>query len=424
MHEWDVIIIGGGAAGLFCAIEAGKRGRKVLVIEHAERIGKKIGISGGGRCNFTNTGTTADNFVSQNPHFCKSALARYTPADFIALVEKHGIAYHEKKLGQLFCDGSSQQIIDMLLNECHDAGVEIRFGCEVREVNSAALGEGEGALANAPASARSAERSLVLQTSQGTFQSSSLVIATGGLSIAPLGATDFGYRIARQFGLRIEETRPGLVPLTLPPQVQHQLAELSGISIDASVVCQGLYSTRGSRPEFRENILITHRGLSGPAILQISNYWRPGGPISINLLPDKDLLEIMSSHLPAASASSDSDVELVTLLSRYLPRRFAQAWCELYQPSKPIKRYSNKELQEIANNIHHFQITPSGTEGFRKAEVTAGGVATDELSSQTMESKQVPGLYFIGEVVDVTGQLGGYNFQWAWSSAYAAGQAV
>lgn len=442
MLDWDVIIIGGGAAGLFCAIEAGKRGRRVLVIEHAERVGKKIGISGGGRCNFTNTGTTSDNFVSRNPHFCKSALASYTPANFIALVEKHGIAYHEKKLGQLFCDGSSQQIIDMLLAECHDARVEIRSSCEVREVRSTPLGEGagepghparisggdhhreEGALANARASARPDEHSFTVKTNQGVFLSSSLVIATGGLSIAPLGATDFGYRIARQFGLRIEDTRAGLVPLTLPPQVQNQLAKLSGISIDALVGCQGLYSTRRSRPEFRENILITHRGLSGPAILQISNYWRPGEPISINLLPDKDLLEILWSHLSAAGASPDSDIELVTLLARHLPRRFALAWCELYQPSKPIKQYGIKGLQGIANDIHNFRLTPSGTEGFRKAEVTAGGVSTDELSSQTMEAKRVPGLYFIGEVVDVTGQLGGYNFQWAWASGHAVGRVV
>jgi predicted Rossmann fold flavoprotein len=430
MLDWDVIIIGGGAAGLFCAIEAGKRGRRVLVIEHTERVGKKIGISGGGRCNFTNTGTTPENFVSQNPHFCKSALARYTPADFISLVEKHGIAYHEKKLGQLFCDGSAQQIIDMLLQECRAAGVEVRHGCEVREVSSAE--SGEGALADARASAwvevpketeaRASARAFTLQTNHGVFQSSSLVIATGGLSIAPLGATDFGYRIARQFGLRIEETRAGLVPLTLAPQVQNQLAKLSGISIDASVGCQGLYSTRGSRPEFRENILITHRGLSGPAILQISNYWRPGEPISINLLPDENLKEILSTKLAASDPAHDSEIELVTLLSRYLPRRFAVAWCELYQPSKPIKQYGIKELQEIATGIHNFQLTPSGTEGFRKAEVTAGGVSTDELSSQTMEANRVPGLYFIGEVVDVTGQLGGYNFQWAWASGYAAGQ--
>ncbi len=404
MHEWDVIIIGGGAAGLFCAIEAGKRGRKVLVIEHGDRVGKKISISGGGRCNFTNIGAGPENFVSQNPHFCKSALARYPPSDFVALVERHDIAYHEKKLGQLFCDGSAQEIIDMLLGECHDSGVEIRCSCEVTEVRGSA-----GAF--------------TLKTGQGTLQSPSLVIATGGLSIAPLGATDFGYRIARQFGLRIEETRAGLVPLRLPPQVQNQLTDLSGISIDALVSCPSPLK-RGSQPRFRENILITHRGLSGPAILQISNYWQPGEPISINLLPGKDLTEIISAQLSSSGLTQPADIELVTLLARYLPRRFAQAWCELYQPSKPIKRYSHSELRVIANQIHNFELTPSGTEGFRKAEVTAGGVSTDELSSQTMEAKRVPGLYFIGEVVDVTGQLGGYNFQWAWASAFAAGQVV
>jgi predicted Rossmann fold flavoprotein len=443
MHEWDVIIIGAGAAGLFCAIQAGQRGRKVLVIEHADRVGKKIAISGGGRCNFTNTGTTPDNFVSRNPHFCKSALARYTPADFIALVEKHGIAYHEKKLGQLFCDGSSQQIIGMLLRECQDAAVEIRCGCEVRSVAQ-----------NINRHEPSAERSFTLQTNQGTFHSSSVVIATGGLSIAPLGATDFGYRIARQFGLRIEETRAGLVPLTLPSQILKALAALSGVSIDALVTCPQSPESPPS-PSFRENILITHRGLSGPAILQVSNYWRPGESISINLLPDEDVLEIISTariiegdsapgsapnYRTANGSERDKDstswwnatktagqssrIELVNLLSRYLPRRFAQAWCDLYGASRPLKTYNAKELQKIADNIHRLQLTPAGTEGFRKAEVTLGGVSTAELSSQTMEARRVPGLYFIGEVVDVTGQLGGYNFQWAWASAFAAGQVV
>src|SRR6185295_19018616 len=293
MYEWDVIVIGAGAAGLFCAIEAGRRGRKVLVIEHADRVGKKIAISGGGRCNFTNTSTSPDNFVSRNPHFCKSALARYTPADFISLVEKHGIAYHEKKLGQLFCDGSSQQIIDMLLRECHDAAVEIRCGCEVRRVER-----------HEP----SAERSFMLQTNQGTFHSSSVVIATGGLSIAPLGATDFGYRIAGQFGLRIEETRAGLVPFTLPAEIQKQLVALSGVSIDALVTCP----QSSSSPSFRENLLITHRGLSGPAILQVSNYWRPGESISINLLPDEDIMEIISAARMIESDSAPGSAQRET----------------------------------------------------------------------------------------------------------------
>lgn len=387
MPEWDVIIVGGGAAGLFCAMEAGKRGRKVLVLEHTERVGQKIKISGGGRCNFTNIYTSAENFISANPHFCKSALARYTPADFISLIEKHGIAYHEKKLGQLFCDESAQQIIDMLMRECLDAGVQVRCRCRVLQVSK--------------------EDSFRIETNQGPFLSSSLVIATGGLSITPLGATDFGYRVARQFGLRIEEPRPALVPLTLTAQLQKQLITLSGVSLDVLVSC--------CDKEFRENILITHRGLSGPAILQISSYWRAPEPISINLLPDEDAFGLLASR-------QESGVELVNLLARYVPRRFAQAWCDLYAVSRPLRQYDSRELYEIAQKIHHLQVTPSGTEGFRKAEVTAGGVATSELSSQTMESRRVPGLYFIGEVVDVTGQLGGYNFQWAWASAHAAGQ--
>lgn len=391
MPEWDVIVIGAGAAGLFCAIEAGKRGRGVLVLEHSERVGKKIEISGGGRCNFTNIHTSAENFISANPHFCKSALARYTPSDFISLVEKHGIAYHEKKLGQLFCDGSSRQIIDTLLRECLDAGVEIRCGCHVVKVQK--------------------DDAFSLETDCGSFVSSSLVIATGGLSIPPLGATDFGYRIARQFGLRIEETRPALVPLTLAPRMQKQLSGLSGVSLDVLVSCRS--------QEFRENILITHRGLSGPAILQISSYWQPGEPISINLLPDDDVLDLLTGR-----DSEGSGIELANLLSRHLPKRFAQAWCELYAASKPLKQYTSRELQDTAQKLHNMQITPSGTEGFKKAEVTAGGVATTDLSSQTMEAKRAPGLYFIGEVVDVTGQLGGYNFQWAWASGYAAGQYV
>ncbi len=383
----DVIIIGGGAAGLFCAIEAGKRGRKVLVLEHSDRVGKKIAISGGGRCNFTNLYTRSENFASANPHFCKSALARYTPADFIALVEKHGIKYHEKKLGQLFCDESAQQIIEMLLRECADANVEIRCGCQVRSVSQ--------------------EDGFIVETNQGSFVSASLVIASGGLSIAPLGATDFGYSIARQFGLEIEQPRPALVPFTLNAKVQKELSSLSGISLDASVAC--------GATEFRENILITHRGLSGPAILQISLYWEPGAAIVINLLPDDNLRELLKDK-------QSSEIELANLLGQHLPRRFAQAWCNLYAPTRPLKQFSDKQISGMTEMIHHFQITPAGTEGFKKAEVTAGGVATSELSSTTMEAKRVPGLYFIGEVVDVTGQLGGYNFQWAWASGYAAGQ--
>jgi predicted Rossmann fold flavoprotein len=388
MTDYDAIIIGGGAAGLFCAIEAGKRRRKVLVVEHSERVGKKISISGGGRCNFTNLHASAQQFLSANPHFCKSALARYTPRDFITLVEKHGIRYHEKKLGQLFCDQSAQQIIDLLLNECADAGVEIRCDCKVDKVVKS-------------------DESFVVQANSGTFTSTSLVIATGGLSIKPLGATDFGYRVAEQFGLEIEQPRPGLVPFTLEPGLLQQLSKLSGISIDTNV--------NHDNASFRENVLITHRGLSGPAVLQISSYWKPGQTISIDLLPDIPIAEVFAAN-PTG--------EVATVLARYLPKRFAQAWCDLYASAKPLKQYSRRELESLALRLHNFEFTPTGTEGFKKAEVTVGGVSTKELSSQTMEARKVPGLYFIGEVVDVTGHLGGFNFQWAWSSGYAAGQAL
>jgi predicted Rossmann fold flavoprotein len=383
----DVIIIGGGAAGLFCAIEAGKRGRSVLVLEHSDRVCKKVAISGGGRCNFTNLNTGPDNFLSANPNFCKSALARYTPEDFVALVRKHRIAYHEKKLGQLFCDESSREIIRMLLAECAEAGVEIRLNCLVQKIER--------------------ETGFTLDTNQGRFACASIVIATGGLSIPPIGATDFGYRIARQMGLRVRETRPALVPLTFAPRTLDQLKALSGISIDARVSCHDA--------EFRENILLTHRGLSGPAILQISSYWKKGEAIKIDLLPERDALELLSEK-------HRGEIELGNLLGQFLPRRFAQAWSELYGPNRPLRLYSKKELAEIARRLHGWELRPDGTEGYRKAEVTAGGVDTDELSSKTMEARRVPGLYFIGEVLDVTGHLGGYNFQWAWASGYAAGQ--
>jgi predicted Rossmann fold flavoprotein len=389
VHKTDVIVIGGGAAGLFCAIEAGKRGRKVVVLEHAERIGKKIAISGGGRCNFTNLNTTADNFLSDNPHFCKSALARYTPADFVSLVEKHGIPYHEKKLGQLFCDGSSSSIIEMLLKEANEAGVEIRCGSVVRSVEKKDLFE--------------------VDTNSGTIVSQSLVVATGGLSIPPLGATDLGYRLARQFGLRIREPWPALVPFTLSRETLPELSPLSGVSIDALVSCQDT--------EFRENVLITHRGLSGPAILQISSYWQPGLSIRINLLPDHDASKLLHEQ-------ENKELTLANFLDQFLPRRFALAWCALNFPSQPLKRYTPRELAGVAQKLNSWEVVPSGTEGYKKAEVTAGGIATEELSSQTMAVKSVAGLYFIGEVVDVTGHLGGYNFHWAWASGYAAGQSV
>jgi predicted Rossmann fold flavoprotein len=361
------------------------------VLEHADRLGKKIAISGGGRCNFTNLYSNPESFLSANPHFCKSALARYTPADFIALVERHGIAYHEKKLGQLFCDGSSQQIIDLLLDECAQAGVVIRCQSDVRKIE------------------KLADASFALETNLGDFGCASLVIATGGLSIAPLGATDLGYRVAQQFGLEIEQPRPALVPLTLSTAIQKRLTPLSGVSVDVVVRCNG--------QQFRENMLITHRGLSGPAILQISSYWQPGQSLFINLLPDQDVMELLLSE-------RGSEVELANLLARFLPKRFARAWCDLFFPSKPLKQYQTNELKRIAEQLQQLSLTASGTEGFKKAEVTAGGVSTAELSSQTMEAKRVPGLYFIGEVVDVTGHLGGHNFQWAWASAFAAGDAV
>ncbi len=389
VREKDVVVIGGGAAGLFCAIEAGKRGRKVVVLEHADRIGKKIAISGGGRCNFTNTNTRPDNFLSANPHFCKSALARYTPADFVSLVESHGIAYHEKKLGQLFCDDSSGRIIDMLLAECSDAAVEIVCQSTVRNVTKTDHFE--------------------VQTDKEKFLSQSLVIATGGLSIPPLGATDLGYRLATQFGLAIEQTRPGLVPFTLAREQLNKLTPLSGVSTPAEVSCRGKL--------FRENILVTHRGLSGPAILQISSYWQPGLLVTIDLLPDGDALELLQQP-------ESKEIGLANLLAQFLPRRFAQAWCALNFTSLPIKQYTPSQLAAIADKLKRWQVSPTGTEGYKKAEVTAGGVSTAELSSQTMEAKKVPGLYFIGEVVDVTGELGGYNFQWAWASGYVAGRVV
>jgi hypothetical protein len=383
----DVIVIGGGAAGLFCAFTAGRRGRSALVLEHADRVGKKILISGGGRCNFTNLHTAPEHFRCANPNFHKSALARYTPRDFIELVERHRIAYHEKKLGQLFCDDSARQIVGMLLDECRRAGVEIRTQCKVEAV----------------------DHGFVLHTNQGRFECESLVVATGGLSIPKMGATDFGHRLARQFGLRVTATRPALVPFTLAEADRKPFASLSGVSVEALV--------RLGDQSFRENILVTHQGLSGPAILQISLYWNPGETIEIDLLPGGDATRLLQ-------AERESRKELKNLLGQHWSQRFAQAWADLYAPSKPMKQYSNRELREIAARIHRWPVTPNGTEGYRKAEVTAGGVDTDELSSKTMEAHRVPGLYFIGEVMDVSGWLGGYNFQWAWASGFAAGQFV
>jgi predicted Rossmann fold flavoprotein len=387
--KYDVIVIGGGAAGLMCAIEAGKRGRSVAVLEHNERLGKKILISGGGRCNFTNLHAAPENYVSSNPHFCKSALARYTPSDFLALIERHRIAWHQKKLGQLFCNISSREIVAMLQQECEIARVRILLGCHVREV-------------------RKPDR-FELATEQGTLVADALVVATGGLSFPKMGASDLGYSLARQFGLKLVEARPGLVPLTFSKPDREFFADLSGVSIDALVY--------GGGECFRENLLFTHRGLSGPAILQISNYCRDGETIHIDLLPEQSALDLFNS-------TRGQSRELVTVLSERMPRRFVQSWCARFAPSQAMNRYSTRQLEDIARDLHNWELRPTGNEGYAKAEVTLGGVDTGELSSKSMESRAVPGLFFIGEVVDVTGWLGGYNFQWAWASGFAAGQRV
>ncbi len=387
--KFDAIIIGAGAAGLFCAIEAGKRGRKTLVLEHNAQVGRKIIISGGGRCNFTNINAKAENFISQNPHFCKSALARFTPNDFVELVKKHKIAFYEKKLGQLFCRESSRLIVEMLLDECRKAKVEIRVNCSVKKFFKDDFFE--------------------VETNQGKFTCESLIVATGGLSIPKLGATDLGYRIAQQFGVNIVETKPSLVPLVFQNNFSERFKNLAGVSLDASLSI--------GKVSFRENVLFTHRGLSGPAVLQISSYWTRGASVKIDLLPTKNALSILQD-------SRNSKKELANFLSEFLPNRFAAVFCETVVNSKPLKNYSENELAGIAEKLNAWQIAFDKTEGWQKAEVTLGGVSTDELSSKTMEAKRVKGLYFIGEVVDVTGWLGGYNFQWAWSSAFAAGQFV
>jgi len=392
LDGFDALIIGGGAAGLMCAIAAGRHGRRVLVVEHANRVGKKILMSGGGRCNFTNLGTTAQNFLSANPHFCKSALARYTPADFVALVERHRIAYHEKELGQLFCDDSSKQIVRMLLDECEAAGVRVETSCTVECV-------------------RKVDESFVVDTSLGRIAAAALVVATGGLSIPSMGASGFGYELARQFGHRVLPTRAGLVPLTLSGRHQERMADLAGVALPVEARCNGT--------TFRNAMLITHRGISGPAILQISSYWNPGDDLRLDLLPDIDAfawLRGQQAERPAA--------EFRTVLADALPKRYAQRLCEYAFASKPMRQYREAELREIAAQLKDWPLVASGTEGYRTAEVTLGGVDTDELSSSTMQSRRVPGLYFVGEVVDVTGWLGGYNFQWAWASAHACGNAL
>lgn len=391
--DYDVIIIGAGAAGLMCAIEAGKRGRRVWLVDHSVKTAEKIRISGGGRCNFTNIHTKPENFLSQNAHFCRSALSRYTPLDFISRVEKHGIQWHEKKLGQLFCDESAQQIIDMLLDECCLAGVQLQMETSIMGVEYSGL-------------------EYLVKTNRGDRTCSSLVIATGGLSIPKIGATPFGYNIARQFGLNIIAPRAGLVPLTFQNALLEHCKALSGLSVEADV--------RYQKTVFSEGLLFTHRGLSGPSILQISSYWQDGEEIEINLAPDVDALALLKDK-----KRTQPRQELPTALSEILPKRLAQSICDAQNYHGRLADCPDKQLAILAIAINQWRVVPSGTEGYRTAEVTLGGVDTHDLSSQTMEAKTPKGqrgLYFIGEVVDVTGHLGGFNFQWAWASGHAAGQ--
>lgn len=387
---WDVVVIGAGAAGMMCAAQAGQRGRRVLLIEHYDVVGEKIRISGGGRCNFTNVNAGPANYLSQNPDFCRSALARYTPAHFVRLVERYGIPYHEKKLGQLFCDRSALDIIAMLKAECERGGVQWRMPCAVGHI------------------AREGDR-FILATSQGGVRCESLVIATGGLSVPKIGATPFGYRVAEAFGLAVAATRPALVPLAFAPDALARYGDLSGISIDAEVAF--------GNARFRENLLFTHRGLSGPAILQISSYWDGRSPISIDLLPGFDANAWLRTR-------ARSDARLDNVLAERLPKRLAHQWCAAHDVAVPMGTLSDERLRGIGAQLHRWEVLPSGTLGYNKAEVTLGGVDTRGLSSKTMAATRVPGLHFIGEVVDVTGWLGGYNFQWAWASGHAAGQAV
>jgi predicted Rossmann fold flavoprotein len=400
MNQTDVLIVGAGAAGMMCALTAAQRGRTVLLLDHSSKLAEKIRISGGGRCNFTNLNARPENYISQNPHFCRSALARFTPQHFIAMLVKHGLKYHEKTLGQLFCDDGSEAIIAMLKSECDAAGVRWCMPCSVENISSPrpagerGQGRGEGFFVTTP---------------RRKYHAISLVIATGGLSIPRIGATPFGYKVAEQFGVPMTKLKPGLVPLTFHPQEWAPFAELSGASLEA-VVSFGKHS-------FRENLLFTHRGLSGPAILQISSYWEQGKPLSIDLLPDHDPHEMFVQQ-------RGSKMLLGNFLAQYLPKRLAEIVATQWAVNKPLNQYAEKELRSLADRLKAWQITPTGTLGYSKAEVTCGGVETRAVSSKTMECNEVPGLYFIGEVLDVTGQLGGYNFQWAWSSAYAAGQAV
>ena len=385
--HYDVVVIGGGAAGMMAAAVAGQRGRQVLVIEHYRVIGEKIRISGGGRCNFTNVGAEPENFLSANPDFCRSALARYTPRDFLELLERHRVRWHEKKLGQLFCDDGSQKVIDVLRAECARGRVEWRQPCPVDGVTR--VGD-----------------AFEVATPQGRVMAPSLVVATGGLSVPKIGATPFGYRLADQFGLKVIAPRPALVPLAFPPDLLARYGDLSGVSVDAEVSCNG--------GRFRENLLFTHRGLSGPAILQVSSYWDGRTPLAIDLLPGTDVAGWL--------ASERSNARLDNLLATRLPRRFAQAFCEAHRVARPLAELSAAQRAAIAAELSNWRVLPSGTLGWNKAEVTLGGVDTGGLSSHSMQASAVPGLYFIGEVVDVTGWLGGYNFQWAWASGHAAGR--
>lgn len=384
---FDVAVIGAGAAGMMCALEAGKRGRSVVLIDHAAKLAEKIRISGGGRCNFTNINAGPEHYISANPHFCRSALARFTPQDFLDMLRKHRIRYHEKKLGQLFCDESAQQVIDMLKVECDHTGVKWRMPCRVEAVEKAEC--------------------FLVRTDRGDIRAESLVVATGGLSIPQIGATAFGHNLARQFGLAVTPLRAGLVPLIFHPEDMEVFQGLSGVSLEAEVSCNGA--------RFREDMLITHRGVSGPAILQISSYWHPGDELRIDLLPGTDAEALLRDQQGTTAL-------LVTVLGHHLPKRFVHQWCEARFPIKPMNQYSAKTLAEIAAGLHDWRLVPAGTAGYKKAEVTLGGVDTAGLSSKTMEARKVPGLYFIGEVVDVTGHLGGFNFQWAWASGHAAGQ--
>jgi predicted Rossmann fold flavoprotein len=387
-HVFDAIILGGGAAGLMCAIEAGKRGRRVAVLEHADRVGKKILISGGGRCNFTNIHCGPENFLSANPHFAKSALSRYAPADFIELVEKHRIPYHEKTLGQLFCDRSAHDIVAMLEAECRSARVEIFLNAKIREVDHC-------------------HGDFIVRTANKELRGSTLVVATGGLSIPKMGATSYGYELARQFGIHIRGPWPALVPLLFNAEDRSQCGDLAGVSTEVIASC--------NKRQFREKMLITHRGLSGPAILQISSYWKRPGQILIDLVPQGEVTHAFRD--PKVSRNSNA---LASELRKFLPHRLADWWMKLHGPAS----WTNSSLVEFERQIHAWEILPIGTEGYEKAEVTAGGIDTGELSAKTMESRKVPGLFFIGEVVDVTGQLGGFNFQWAWASGAAAGRAL